>query len=115
MTLYNKKGKAAAYIENDVILTFDGRAVAYLFQEAVYNFPGKQLGWFEKGWLRDMAGYCVLFTPQAFAGPARPSMETTPAKYAKKALPSKGSREMRKAKMAYQAHWSEKEGIDTDV
>ena len=71
--------------------------------------------WFEKGWLRDMAGYCVLFTPQAFAGPARPSMETTPAKYAKKALPSKGSREMRKAKMAYQAHWSEKEGIDTDV
>ena len=73
------------------------------------------IGWFEKGWLRDMAGYCVLFTPQAFAGPARPSMETTPAKYAKKALPSKGSREMRKAKMAYQAHWSEKEGIDTDV
>ena len=65
--------------------------------------------------LRDMAGYCVLFTPQAFAGPARPSMETTPAKYAKKALPSKGSREMRKAKMAYQAHWSEKEGIDTDL
>ena len=115
MTLYNKKGKAAAYIENDVIWTFDGRAVAYLFQEAVYNFPGKQLGWFEKGWLRDMAGYCVLFTPQAFAGPARPSMETTPAKYAKKALPSKRSREMRKAKMAYQAHWSEKEGIDTDV
>ena len=56
-----------------------------------------------------------MFTPQAFAGPARPSMETTPAKYAKKALPSKGSREMRKAKMAYQAHWSEKEGIDTDV
>lgn len=52
MTLYNKKGKAAAYIENDVIWTFDGRAVAYLFQEAVYNFPGKQLGWFEKGWLR---------------------------------------------------------------
>ena len=47
MTLYNKKGKAAAYIENDVIWTFDGRAVAYLFQEAVYNFPGKQLGWFE--------------------------------------------------------------------
>ena len=41
-------------------------------------------------------------------------METTPAKYAKKALPSKGSREMRKAKMAYQAHWSEKEGIDTE-
>lgn len=115
MTLYNKKGKAVAYMENDVIWTFDGRAVAYLFQEAVYNFPGKQLGWFEKGWLRDMAGYCVLFTPQAFAGPARPSMETTPAKYAKKALPSKGSREMRKAKMAYQAHWSEKEGIDTDV
>ena len=103
MTLYNKKGKAAAYIENDVIWTFDGRAIAYLFQDAVYNFPGKQLGWFEKGWLRDMGGYCVLFTPQAFAGPA------------KKALPSKGSREMRKAKMAYQAHWSEKEGIDTDV
>ena len=37
MTLYNKKGKAVAYIENDVIWTFDGRAVAYLFQEAVYN------------------------------------------------------------------------------
>ena len=48
MTLYNKKGKAAAYIENDVIWTFDGRAIAYLFQDAVYNFPGKQLGWFEK-------------------------------------------------------------------
>ena len=63
MTLYNKKGKAAAYIENDVIWTFDGRAVAYLFQEAVYNFPGKQLGWFEKGWLRDMAADIVFYLP----------------------------------------------------
>ena len=60
MTLYNKKGKAAAYIENDVIWTFDGRAIAYLFQDAVYNFPGKQLGWFEKGWLRDMG---VFYLP----------------------------------------------------
>ena len=115
MTLYNKKGKAAAYIENDVIWTFDGRAIAYLFQDAVYNFPGKQLGWFEKGWLRDMGGYWVLFTPQAFAGPARPSWRQLLQSMQKRPLPSKGSREMRKAKMAYQAHWSEKEGIDTDV
>ena len=43
MTLYNRKGKAVAYMENDVIWTFDGRAVAYLFQEAVYNFSGKTI------------------------------------------------------------------------
>ena len=117
MTLYERTGVPAAYIDRDGehIYLFDGSPAAYIHGDAVYGFDGTQYGWFEKGWLRDMAGYCVLFTPQAFAGPARPSMETTPAKYAKKALPSKGSREMRKAKMAYQAQWSEKEGIDTDV
>ena len=41
MTLYNKKGKAAAYIENDVIWTFDGRAIAYLFSGCSIQFPGK--------------------------------------------------------------------------
>lgn len=70
MTLYNKKGKAVAYMENDVIWTFDGRAIAYLFQDAVYSFPGKQLGWFEKGWLRDMEGYDT-----AFYSPIRPSQD----------------------------------------
>ena len=56
MTLYNKKGKADAHIENDVIWNSDGRDIPYLFPDAVYNFPGKQLGWFENGWLRDKGG-----------------------------------------------------------
>lgn len=60
-TLYDSKGKAAAYIADDMtIYLWSGKPVAYLSSggggTSVYGFNGKHLGWFEKGYIRDHDG-----------------------------------------------------------
>ena len=67
MTLYDRNGTPAAYIDSDGehIYLFDGKPAAYLNEDAVYGFGGTQYGWFEKGWIRDLDGYCVMFTDEA--------------------------------------------------
>ena len=110
MTLYDRNGMPAAYIDSDRehIYLFDGRPAAYLYEDAVYGFEGAQYGWFEKGWVRDLDGYCVMFTDQArIGGPAKPSRRETPAKWARAARPTRRSRETKRSKTAYKAAWSE--------
>ena len=85
MTLYDRNGTPAAYIDSDGehIYLFDGKPAAYLNEDAVYGFGGTQYGWFEKGWIRDLDGYCVMFTDEARTqGPAKPPRHETPAKWA---------------------------------
>ena len=96
MTLYDRNGTPAAYIDSDGehIYLFDGKPAAYLNEDAVYGFGGTQYGWFEKGWIRDLDGYCVMFTDEARTqGPAKPSRHETPAKWARAARPVSRSRE----------------------
>ena len=100
MTLYDRNGMPAAYIDSDRehIYLFDGRPAAYLYEDAVYGFEGAQYGWFEKGWVRDLDGYCVMFTDEARTqGPAKP----------RAARPTRRSRETKRSKTAYKAAWSE--------
>ena len=109
MTLYDRNGTPAAYIDSDGehIYLFDGKPAAYLNEDAVYGFGGTQYGWFEKGWIRDLDGYCVMFTDEARTqGPAKPSRHETPAKWARAARPVRRSRETKRSKTAYKA-WSE--------
>ena len=110
MTLYDRNGTPAAYIDSDGehIYLFDGKPAAYLNEDAVYGFGGTQYGWFEKGWIRDLDGYCVMFTDEARTqGPAKPSRHETPANWARAARPVRRSRETKRSKPAYKAAWSE--------
>ena len=47
MTLYDRNGTPAAYIDSDGehIYLFDGKPAAYLNEDAVYGFGGTQYGW----------------------------------------------------------------------
>jgi hypothetical protein len=57
-TLFNKYGKAIAYIDVDAetIYLWDGRAVGYLLGDKVFGWNGKQLGWFANGTIFDIYG-----------------------------------------------------------
>jgi len=65
ISLFNKDGKAVAYIavdEGTTIYLWEGEPVAYLESENVYGFNGKHLGWFSRGAIinHDGDGACVL-------------------------------------------------------
>jgi hypothetical protein len=66
ITLFNSKGKAAAYIVTDdlTIYLWSGKPVAYLKSDTakdfhVYGFNGKHLGWLVQGIVRDHDGRAV--------------------------------------------------------
>lgn len=110
MTFYDVKGAPAAYLDRDGehIYLFDGRPAAYIHEDAVYGFDGTQYGWYEKGWVRDLKGCCVMFTEEArIGGPAKPSRQETPAKWARAARPCRRSRAAKCSKTACRADWSE--------
>ncbi len=57
-TLFNKNGKAVAYIADDgeTVYLWDGRPVAYIYEDRVYGWNGKPLGWFVNGTVFDIYG-----------------------------------------------------------
>ena len=72
VTLFDKNGKAVAYIALDdetTIYLWTGEPVAYLKEVqgkySIYGFNGKHLGWFVDGLVRDHSGYVVGFVESA--------------------------------------------------
>jgi hypothetical protein len=71
--LYDRNGMPTAYFNDDIIYAFNGYPLGFLSNEYVYAFNGKQLGVYELGWVRDLWGFCVLFTENATGvGPLKP-------------------------------------------
>jgi hypothetical protein len=58
ISLFNKGGKAVAYIADDgeTIYLWDGRPVAFISGDKVYDWNGRQLGWFTNGTIFDIYG-----------------------------------------------------------
>ena len=108
MIFYNEHGKAIAFSDdNEHIYLFSGQPVAYIFEDAVYNFNGKQLGWLERGWVRDLNGCCVFFSENANgSGPIKLIKQITPIKPIKQILPIKSIRNIKKIKPINQSSWS---------
>jgi hypothetical protein len=91
-TLFNKNGKAVAYIADDgeTIFNWDGRAVAYLVEDKVYGWNGKHLGWYNEGTIFDIFGL-----RSGFVRPKSPiPTHGEPIKPAKQIKPARGSRQM---------------------
>ncbi len=112
LTFYDRTGTAVAYTEDGVdVYLFDGEPVAYLEGDAVYAYSGAHLGWFEDGWVRDHAGYCVFFTEVASGdGPIKPIEHIRPIKLAKRQLPIRGIRQIAPVKPIKHLTWSELSG-----
>ena len=106
---YNKDGSPIAYTDDDkTIFFFLLEPVAYFDNDAIYSFNGKQLGWFEKEWVRDLDGECVFFTDKTRGGgPFLPFKQFLPFKAFKQFLPFKGFKEFKKIKPFYRNSWSQ--------
>ena len=91
-TLFDKNGKAVAYIAEDgkTIYLWDGHAVAYLFEDKVFGVNGKQLGWFDNGTIFDIFGLRSGFIRSK--SPVATAME--PPKPAKHLRPVRSPRQM---------------------
>jgi len=72
VALYNKDGKAIAYIDtvdkDRTIYLYSGEPVAIISETDVYGFNGKHLGWYEKGIVRDHDGKRIGNTKKAATG-----------------------------------------------
>jgi hypothetical protein len=108
ITLFDSKGRAAAYISTDDDLTiymWGGKPVAYLDVRNgtyhVYGFNGIHLGRFEDGVLRDGNGDVVDFTEEAV------DIETgiEPMKSLKGLRPLKSLQELPPLKPLYSDRW----------
>jgi len=72
--IFNKKGKAAYYLDQDKvhIYSWDGKPQAFVEKGAVWSFKQQHLGWYDEGWLRDLSGKCVGFSEAGKGGPNPP-------------------------------------------
>ena len=108
ITFYNRSGQAIAWlsaIDNETIYSFDGKPLAYIYDNCVYSFKGVQLGWYEKGWIFDLEGYCVFCTKNAIGGPIKPVCGISPVKSIKKVKPIKGVRAIKRVKRLMNLSW----------
>lgn len=109
MTFYDLHGRPIAYLcdDNIHIYLFDGKPVAYLHNSTVYGFNGHHLGWFEKGWIRDLQGYCVFFTKMASgSGPIKPIKQIKPIKSIRQIKPIKSIKQIKRIKPINKMSWS---------
>lgn len=108
-TLYDRKGKATAYVhtDNEHIYLYNGEPVAFLRAENVYSFKGRYLGWIDNGWFYDRKANPAFFTVESTGGPSKPSRQSKPSRSSIKSRPSKSSRESRPSKPSKSSSWSE--------
>lgn len=67
VTIFDKNGKAIAYISADnenAIYLWDGNAVCYLDGEKIYGWKGRHIGWFVNEIIYDTNGLKIGFTKQ---------------------------------------------------
>ena len=106
-TLYDSKGKAAAYIADDMtIYLWSGKPIAYLSSggggTSVYGFNGKHLGWFEKGYIRDHDGDAACGVKGVIRSP-----QLEPLKSLKELKPLKSLKELAPLKPLISMNWSD--------
>lgn len=112
LVYYDQTGTPRAYTINGVdIYLFSGEPAAYIEQDMVYAFSGKQLGWSWDGWIRDLNGYCVFFTPYATGGVYKPYMGFVPYAAYRQYLPYKSYRQYPQMRPYKKNAWSNLSGL----
>ncbi len=76
--VYNQKGKASFFLDQDKIHVYgwDGTPVVFIEKGAVINYRGEHMGWYDEGWFRDTSGKCVGFSELGKGGPNPPKTKT---------------------------------------
>jgi hypothetical protein len=112
--LYDSRGYAIAYVDNDgtSIYLYDGSAVGWIDQVDVYAYTGRYLGWIQEGWFFDRAGNRAFFTDATKGGPTKPARVARPARADRAARRVRGTREAKPARPACALSWAPSSGID---
>lgn len=110
--VFNKKGKASFFIDQDMIhiYSWDGEPVAFVEKGGVWTFKKDHLGWYEEGWFRDEDGKCVGFIEIALGrgGPNPPKTKHPADQPAdKKDMPDQPEIEETPDRPPRKALWSE--------
>jgi len=107
--LYNKKGKANFFLDEDKIHIYSwaGVPVAFVEKAGVYNYAKKHLGWYEDGWLRDAEGKCLAMAePGGKSVPNPPRIKHPEAPGAKQEPPERPVIEAHPGRPVRKAAWS---------
>jgi hypothetical protein len=110
ISLFDGKGRAAAYIVTDQDLTiylWTGEPVAYLTRDSgrdfhVYGFNGRHLGWFVDGVVRDEEGSVACALRAAMSNP-----QLEPLKNLKSLKPLKNLKELAPLRPLFSQQWGE--------
>lgn len=110
ISLFDGKGRAAAYIvadDNLTIYLWSGEPVAYLVRDGgrdfhVYGFNGKHLGWFVAGIVRGHEGDAACALKGAISNP-----QLEPLKSLKSLKPLPGLKELAPLRPLFSQQWGE--------
>jgi hypothetical protein len=108
--LYNKDGRAVAYIADNKISVYlyDGTAVGWIYQESlVFAYSGKFLGWIMYGWMCDPRGNGAFFTDRSQGGPRRAVCRPRPIRASRGARPPRRRRQTPPSRPGLTTSWSE--------
>ena len=108
--LYNKDGRAVAYIADNKISVYfyDGTPAGWIYQTSlVYAYSGRFLGWMMYGWVCDPRGNPVFFTDRSVGGPKRAVCRPRPVRGARGARPPRRRRQSPPSRPGVTTHWSE--------
>lgn len=108
--LYNREGRAVAYIsDNNIsIYLYDGSAAGWIYQDSlVFAYNGKFLGWLMYGWLCDARGNPAFFTDRSVGGPKRAVRQPRPIRAARTGRPTRRQRQLPPSRPGVTTTWSE--------
>ena len=108
--LYNKEGRAVAYIaDNKVSVYFyDGTPAGWIYQTSLlYAYSGKFLGWLMYGWLCDPRGNAAFFTDRSVGGPRRAVCKPRPIRASRGVRPPRRKRQIPPSRPGVSTTWSE--------
>lgn len=76
--IYNRYGRAVAWLDGRFIRDLKGPTVAFIRGEHVYTVRGIHVGYFQSGYFRDQVGAAVAFIDSAEGNPRLPLPGPTP-------------------------------------
>src|SRR5579863_6331239 len=69
--VFNKRAKLVAWLDNhsQVVFNLQCQPLAHVANRAVFNYGSEHLGYFDRGFFRDLSGNAVAFIRERSGGP----------------------------------------------
>ncbi|MBP1092876.1 4-fold beta flower protein [Bradyrhizobium diazoefficiens] len=110
---FDRNGNAVCYLHDDShIFDWDGSPSGYIRNNVIYRYSGQVVGFLHRGWIYDVNGGAIAFSPGASGGPLKPLRKLKPLKALRKLKPLKGIRHATPVRPIFKLKWSDSEWSD---